>query len=274
MTKRIIVFLAALMILASCSRFAKIQKSNDFDYKLTKANEYYAKKKYNYAYQLYEELFPFYRGTKDFEDLYYKYSYCYFYMKDYLNAENLFKEFLSVFPSSSKREEMEYMRALCYYKMSPKMELDQTNTTKAMGLMQSFISNNPGSARIKDATSIIDKCRAKLEAKEAKSAQLYYNISQYRAAAIAYASVMNNFPESLNSDEYKLMVIKSYYMFALNSIDEKKIERYEQVITEYNDFSDRFQESKHLKEAERYYKNSLNNIKALQDEQIKTTTQR
>lgn len=274
MTKFLFTLLVPAFLLASCSKFARIQKSTDYEYKFTKANEYYEKKKYNLAYQLYEELFPFYRGTKNFEDLYYRYAYCYFYMKDYLNSENLFKEFLSVFPSSPRREEMEYMRAYSYYKMSPKIELDQTNTTKTMGLMQSFISNNPGSSRIKEATEIIDKCRAKIEQKEAKSAELYYNIGQYRAAAIAYTGILNDFPESLKSDEYKLMVIKSYYLFAYNSIEDKKIERFEQVITEYNDFTDRFQGSKFQKEAERFYKNTLNNIKILQDEQAKTTTQR
>ncbi len=274
MMKRLFLFLTVAVLLAACSKFAKIEKSDDYDYKLKMANEYFEKKKYNQALQLYESLFPFYRGTKEFEDLYYHYTYCYFNLKDYLNAENLFKEFVSVFPSSAKREEMEYMRAFCYYKMSPKPDLDQTTTYKAMGLMQSFIGNNPGSARIKTATEIIDKCRAKLEIKDAKSAELYYNISQYRAAAVAYSAVLNNYPESMKSDEYKLMVIKSYYMFAVNSVEEKKMERYEQVITEYNDFSDRFQDSKLMKEAEDYYKKTVNNIKELQNEQAKTTTQR
>ena len=61
---------------------------------------------------------------------------------------------------------------------------------------------------------------------------------------------------------------------AMNSIEEKKLERYEMVITEYNDFTDRFSSSKYAKEAEQYYKNTLSNIKALENEQAKTTTQR
>ncbi len=45
--------------IASCSKFAKVQKSNDYDYKLRMAEKYYVAKKYNYAKQLYEELFPY-----------------------------------------------------------------------------------------------------------------------------------------------------------------------------------------------------------------------
>ena len=38
-------------------------------------------KKYNNAQNLYEELFPVFKGTQKFEDLYYKYAYCFFYQK-------------------------------------------------------------------------------------------------------------------------------------------------------------------------------------------------
>ncbi len=274
MFRRIVVFILLAGFLASCSKFSKVLKSNDYDYKLKMADEYYAKKKYHLAVQLYEELFPLYKGSQKFEDLYYKYTYCYYYQKDYLNAENLFKEFLSVFPNSNKREEMEYMRAYSFYKMSPKVELDQTNTMKTMGLMQTFINNNLSSSRVKEANEIIDKCRAKLELKDAKNAELYYNIGQYRAAGIAYAGLLNTYPESLKSDEYKFMVIKCYFLFAVNSVEEKKAERYEQVVNEYNDFTDRFPESKFRKEADRFYNITLNNIKEIQNEQNKTTTQR
>ena len=83
---------------------------------------------------------------------------------------------------------------------------------------------------------------------------------------------MSNFPDSQHGDEYKLMVIKSYFKFAELSIDEKKMERYEQVITECNDFVDRFPDSKLVKEVESYISLSNNNIKKLNNEQTKTST--
>ncbi|KAK6033532.1 hypothetical protein OSTOST_00126 [Ostertagia ostertagi] len=123
---------------------------------------------------------------------------------------------------------MDYMRAYTYYKQSPKVELDQTNTTKTMGFMQTFINTHPGSARNKEASEIIDKCRVKMELKELKSAELYLNLGQYKAAAIAFANLMNNFPDSDKGDQYKLQIIKSYYEYAALSIDDKKEERFEQ----------------------------------------------
>ena len=47
-----------------------------------------SQKKYNFAQQLYEELFPIYQGNRQFEDLFYKYAYCSYYLKDWLQAEN------------------------------------------------------------------------------------------------------------------------------------------------------------------------------------------
>ena len=75
-----------------------------------------------------------------------------FYLKDYINAENLFKGFVEAFPNSPKSDEMDYMRAYCFWKQSPKYQLDQTNTTKAMGFMQAFIAQHPNSDKVKEAT--------------------------------------------------------------------------------------------------------------------------
>jgi len=263
---RLIVFiLIAFIGLASCSEFSKVQKSNDYDYKLRMADKYYVNKKYNYAQQLYEELFPLLKGQPQFEDVFYKFAYCSYYLKDWLQAENLFKQFVEVFPTSPRAEEMEYMRAYTFYRQSPKQELDQMNTQKTIGYMQTFINTHPGSTeRVKEATEIIDKCRAKLELKEYKSAELYYNLGHYRASAIAFTSLMNDFPDSEKSEEYKLQVIKSYYLFAKNSYEDKVPARMEQVITECNDFADRFPDSKLIKEVERYRNLSQNTIKSIQ----------
>lgn len=270
---RSFVFIAlAVFSLSACSEFSKVQKSTDYDYKLRMADKYYINKKYNYAQQLYEELFPLLKGQPQFEDVFYKFAYCSYYLKDWLQAENLYKQFVEVFPTSPRAEEMEYMRAYTFYRQSPRQEMDQTNTQKSIGLMQTFINTHPGAtARIAEATDIIDKCRAKLELKQFKNAELYYNLGQYRASAIAFTSLMNAFPDSDKSEEYKLQVIKSYYLFASNSIDEKKIERFEEVLKECNDFSDRFPESKLQKDVDRYQNLSQTNIKAIQNEQVKKT---
>ncbi|HXB42941.1 MAG TPA: outer membrane protein assembly factor BamD [Puia sp.] len=286
-----IVLFVAVTTLASCSfyqktmkslglakgskgekSFSKVMKSKDYDFKLRMAEKYYVRKDYNRAQQLYQDLFPVLKGSPQFEDLYYKFAYCSFYLKDFTNAENLFKGFVEVFPNSAKAEEMDYMRAFTFYNQSPKYELDQTTTTKTMGFMQAFINTHPGSARIKDATEIIDKCRAKLEMKDFKNAELYFNVGQYKAAGIVFNILMNTYPDSEKSDQYKLYVIKSDYMYASLSIPDKMEDRYQQVITDCNDFVDRFPDSKLTKEVQNYLNTTQNNIKSLKNEQVKKTS--
>ncbi|MEO6489496.1 MAG: outer membrane protein assembly factor BamD [Ferruginibacter sp.] len=272
---KIVVTLLVIMFgFSACNQLAKIQKSKDYEYKLAKADEFYGKKRYRSAQTLYEDLFPVFKGTQKFQDLYYKYAYTFFYLEMYRDAENLFKGYLEVFPNSSRAEEVDYMRAYCFYKQSPKIDLEQVNTVKAIGMMQAFINTHPGSPRIKDATDIIDLSRVKLEAKEYRGARLYYNLAQYRASAIAFATLLNNYPESVKGDEYKLMTVKSYYRFAKLSVLEKQTERYEKVVSEYEDFADRYPESTLLKEGADYSNLSKNHIKEIQNEQTTSSAKR
>jgi outer membrane protein assembly factor BamD len=267
----VVLLIVPFLMLGGCSsQFTKILKSTDYQYKLKKADEYYANKKYRFAEQLYEELFPVFKGSEKFEELYYKYAYCSYYQKNYESAENLFKGFLGVFPNSSRAEEIAYMHALTFYKQSPNVQLDQTNTTKAIGMMQSFISTHPNSPRVADATDIIAKCRAKLEEKDYLTAKLYYNLQMYQAAGIGFTNLLNSYPESAKGEEYMLMAVKSYYEFAKLSISDKQEQMYEKVTAAYFDFADRYPQSALLKQAEDYKNLRQNNIKKIQNEQTKT----
>ncbi|MEY3324992.1 MAG: outer membrane protein assembly factor BamD [Bacteroidota bacterium] len=258
-------------VMSGCGKsMTKLLKNPDAAYKLRMAEQFFAKKSFVKAQQVYEDIMPFYKTSKEFEDIYYKYAYCAYNLYDFMNAENLFKSYLEIFPTSARAEEIDYMRAYCFYKQSPKALLDQTNTLKAMGMMQTFINTHPASPRNKEASEIIDLCRAKLETKDFLSAQLYYDLGQFRAAGVAFTALLNSFPESVRADEYKLMVIKSYFQFAEMSIEEKRVERFEQVVNECYEFTDRYPDSKLRKDVETFLNKSQNNIKSLQNEQVKT----
>lgn len=267
MKVRISLFVVLVLLMSSCSKFNKVLKSNDYEYKLKMANEYYDKKLYRQSQVLFEELFPVFKGTPQFDDLYYKYAYAHYNLKDYTTAENLYKGYLEVFPNSSRAEEIEFMQAYCFFKQSPKAELEQANTLKAIGMFQVFLNTHAASEKRKEAEGIIAQCQVKLERKEYLSAQLYYNLGQFRAAALTYTTLINNYPDSHKGDEYKLMSIKSYFKYAEMSVKEKQEERYSRVVKEVEDFQDRFPESKLLKEAERYLTLSQNNLKSLNNEQ-------
>jgi len=95
-----ILFFVLFLSLSACSKFGKVLKSKDFEYKLKMANTYYEKKEFRQAKVLYEELFPVFKGTPQFDDLYYNYAFSHYNMRDYETAENLFKGYLEVFANS------------------------------------------------------------------------------------------------------------------------------------------------------------------------------
>ncbi|WP_246022521.1 outer membrane protein assembly factor BamD [Filimonas effusa] len=278
MMKKLVFFILICAVLTSCaSKFSRVLKSKDNEYKYKMAENYYAQKRYSYATQLFDELFPYVKGTPRFEDMHYKNAFAYYYMKDYLNAENLFKSYVDNFPGSPRAEECEYMRAYSFFKQSPKVELDQTPTSKTMGLMQAFINMHPGSAKAKDAAALIDLCRAKLEEKDFKSAELYYNLGYYKAASIVFEILIDDYPDSEKTDFYKSLSIKSYYKYAELSIIDKQEERFEKVLAEITDFNERFPHSKYFKEVNSLKapsEHTIKYIKDLKDEQAKTATQR
>ncbi len=254
----------AVVLSTSCSPFDKVKKSSDVNLKLTKANEYYDKKKYNNANELYHDLLPVLRGTKNYEQLFYRYAYTFYNMKDYPTAALYFKNFTEYFPTSKDAEECEFMHALCLVKMAPKSNLDQTNTIKSMEALQAFINTHPTSPRLAEANQYIDESRKKLETKEASAANLYFNIGQYKAAAIAYKQVIDMYPESPNTDYYQFMVVKALYEYAKISISEKQQERFVNAISAYNELKEAYPSSKFVKDAERYQLLANNSIKKLQ----------
>ena len=256
---------------AKSNSFSQVFKSTDNEYRYKAAEEFYTNKKYSYALQLFEDLFPYIKGTDRYEDMYYKCATCYFFLNDYLNAENYYKNFTETFPNSKRAEDCDYLRAYCYYKQSPKVELDQTPTTKAMALMQAFISSHPTSIRVKEANDILDICRGKLEKKEFNAAELYYNLGFYKAAAIAFENLSENFPDSKQAANYKYQTIKAYLKYAELSFEEKQEDRYNKVLNECLDFVERFSDSKNLTEVNKIKTQTNTFLNTKKNEQIKKT---
>lgn len=266
---RTLVFILTVLTLASCTKVSKILKSNDYEFKLKKANEFYEKKKYSQAIVIYEDIFPVLKGTAPFEDLYWNYAQSHYFIRDYLNAENLFKGFIESFPNSVRATEASFLRSYCFFKQSPKPELDQAPTIKAINSFQTFIMRNPGSERNKEAQDIIDNLRRKLEEKDKRSAQLYYDLGYFKAAATAFNELLFNFPDSDFGDQYKYMVIKSYYEYARKSVAGKQVERFEQVVDECSDFNDRFPESRLMEDVTKFKKQAEGQLKSIKNEQTK-----
>lgn len=242
-----------LAFFSSCE-VNKILKSSDYEYKYTKAIEYYNKTNYTSAQTLFEELIPVFKGTDRAEEIYYYYAYCHYYLTDYALAGFHFRTFVRNFHNSKHAEECAFLNAYCYYLSSPRYSLDQTDTKNAIQEMQNFLNEYPESQRVDSCNILVDKLRGKLERKAYEIAKSYFFRNDWKAATPACENFMKDFPESAHNDEMTFMIIKSYYLLAKNSIESKKPERIEKAIVNYLKFVDLHPNSQFLPEAEVIYK--------------------
>jgi len=238
-----------LLLLGACNTQEKLVKSKDVNYKLTKANEYYDAGKWMKANEIYQSLMPVFRGTKNYEELCYRYCYTFYNMDDYLSASYQFKSFIEAFPNSSRADECEFMYATCMYKQSPRFPLDQTVTKKAMAVLQSYIDSHPNSPNLMKANQYIDDCREKIEKKAAHSAKLYYDMEDYKAATVAYQSLIQEFPASQQGDYYLYMKQKSFFQYAKASVTDKQPERYQQSLDVFSELKEYYPQSKYMSDA-------------------------
>jgi outer membrane protein assembly factor BamD len=263
---QLLFFVVVTSLLCACSGYERALRSKDVNYKLTKANQFYDKKKYQQANSIFETLVPVFKSTRNYEPLYYRYAYSFYYMNDYLSASYHFRNFVEAFPNSKDADEIEYMYCLCLFKMSPVPSLDPTNTERAMEAFQDYINRRPESKRLEEVNKYIDICRGKLEEKDADAAKLYYNIGYYKSAGVCYKQVMRNYPESGKSDFYQYMIVKSLYKYAKESIKEKQEERFAGALNAYTELIEGYPKSSYIRDAEKYYTLATNSIKKIRDE--------
>lgn len=260
-TKHILTFALLIFILSSCTEYQKILKSSDYNLKYDKAMEYYAEEDFYRAQTLFEELVHILKGSSKGENVLYYFADCHYKLEDYILGAYFFETFAKTFPNSDRTPEATYLAAYCYYMNSPKPSLDQTDTRKAIDAMQLFINKYPGDNRIVEANEIIEELREKLEQKAYDNAKLYFKLSDFQSATIALKNSIKDFPDTKYREDILYLIVKSSYMLAEKSVTSKQGERYQNTISEYYAFVDEYPNSKHVKEIEKMYEKSVNQIK-------------
>lgn len=249
--------LMAIMLLASsCETPEKLMKNPDINYKLKVATNWYNKKEYFKCIPVFEELMGLMKGQRSTEDIYYMYCMANFKQGDYMLAAYHFKSYANTYPTSKKAEECLYMAAVSNSKLSPKYELDQSYTTKAIDAFQSFINQYPQSSLVDTANRTIVTLRKKLERKALANAELYYKTENYKAAAVSFNNLLTQYPDIDNVERILFMVEKSYDKYAENSIALRRVERYHSVIDAYKNFKYKYPSSKYMADAIKYETNA------------------
>ena len=239
-----------LTALSSCGEFDRILKSTDNEMKYEVAMDYYDRKDYNHALQLFDLLQNAFRGTPKGEAVVYRTAMCYYLTYDYEIAAYFFNKFISNYPFSRDAETAAFMNAYCNYMISPKSSLDQQNTQEAIKRLENFIERYPQSDSVAKAHELIEDLNNKLEEKDYNICLLHYRMENYNAAITCFENLLKKYPNTKHREEVLSNMAKTYYDYAENSVPEKRKERYEACIERYNTLSYLYPDSPFLSEAE------------------------
>jgi len=264
--RKLLFFVAIVLLASSCSEYQKILKSTDYDLKYKKSLEYFEEGDYMRASTLLEDLISVYMGTSRAEKAHYKYARSLYEMQDYFSAVHHYREFVDKYPNSEHIEEAQFMIGACYYELSPKARLDQSDTYNAIEALELFNSLFPESDRVSRANEMLDELEEKLVYKSYLNAKLYYNLgtymgNNYRSAVITARNSLDEFPDTEYREELSFLILDSLYIQAMNSVEKKEEERLRATLDEYYAFINEFPKSSYMKEANNIFEDVKSMLK-------------
>ena len=242
---------AVALLVVSCSGFNKLRKSNNPELKYQKALEYFHQGKYNRTAILLNDVSGVYGGSSKGDSIAYYYGAALYKEGDFENSGAVFDEFRRYYPRSVFLEDVEYMYAKGIYYTSPRPERDQSNTLRAITAIGEYLSRYPESVKKEALEDNLEELRQKLYDKALMSSRLYYDIGYYNSAVVALKNALELYPESNHRELISYLILRSYDMYARNSVEEKQRQRYLDMQDAYYNFVSEYPESQYSKEVEK-----------------------
>ncbi|MBR3284234.1 MAG: outer membrane protein assembly factor BamD [Alloprevotella sp.] len=251
-------------LFSSCAKeFNAVYKSTDYDYKYEYAKECFANGKFMRAITLLEELVTIQKGTDNGQECLYMLAMAEFCNMDYETASTWFKKYTQTYPKGKYAEMASYYSAESLYMSTPEPRLDQSQTVLAITSYQEFMDRYPEASLKEQAQQRLYELQDKLVKKELLSAQLYYNLgtyfgnctnggSNYEACIITAQNALKDYPYSSMREDFYLLIMKSKFELAEQSVESKRADRYRDAEDECYGFINEFPDSKERSTAERY----------------------
>lgn len=259
-----IIPLLCIALLSSCAaEFNRVYKSNDIDYKYEFAKECFAIGKFNQAVVLLQELVTIQKGTDKAQECLYMLGMAEYCDRDFESASETFKKYFSSYPKGIYAEQACFYIGQSLYQSTPEPRLDQTATVGAINAYQEFIDFFPESSYKERAQQRLYELQDKLILKEYLSAKLYYNLgeyfgncinggSNYEACIVTAENTLKTYPFTSMREDFYLLIMKSKFELAEQSVEDKRIDRYREAEDECYGFINEFPESKDRATAEKY----------------------
>lgn len=255
--------LSVLLLTGCANEFNRVYKTNDYTYKYEYAKECYAHGKYVRASTLLQTLVTMQKGTDNAQESLYMLGMAEYNSKDYEGAAETFKKYFASYPKGAYAEDAKFYVGMSLYNLTPEPRLDQSQTVNAIAAFQEYVDLFPDAGKRDVAQQRMFELQDKLVQKELHSAQLYYDLGQYfgnctyggnnyEACIITAQNALKDFPYSKLREKFALLVMKSKFELAQQSVEEKKLERFQDAEDECYGFLNEYPDSKDKAMAEKF----------------------
>lgn len=269
MKRNCLVLLGTILLLVSCNQYNNVMKTADYDYKYEAAKEYFVKGQYSRAATLLSEVVTMLKGTSRAEESLYMLSMSEFCNRNYDVAHNYFKKYYQTYPKGKYVEHARFYAGYALYESVPDTRLDQSNTMAAVKEFQLFLDYYPYT-KLKDAAQeMIFALQDKMVEKEYNAAKLYYDLgsymlncayggSNYEACIVTARNALLDYPYASpeRREDFSIMILRAKYHLALQSVEDKRMERYRDAIDEYYGFMNEYPESRYAEDARMIFAHS------------------
>lgn len=257
--RHLLVIAFCSLLLASCGEYQRVLKSSDPNEKFEFAKRSFEQKRYVQAYTLLKDVVTQFKGSDKAEESLYLLGLSHYENKEYPDAAAYFQTYYNRYPKGKYTELARYYAGYSYYMDSPEPQLDQSGTIKAIEELQGFLDYFPRSERVPIAQNAIFEMQDKLTLKELQNAQLYYNLgnymgNNYESAIIVAKNAIKEYPYSKYKEQLEMIILKARFQEAMQSINEKKADRFRDVIDEYYSFINNYPDGQFRNEADNIYK--------------------
>ena len=258
-----IIIVSAMLLTGCANEFNQVYKTSDYSYKYEYAKECFMKGKYTRAVTLLQDLVTLQKGTDNAQESLYMLAMAQYLGKDYESAAATFKKYYSSYPKGVYAEMAQYYIGQSLYMSTPEPRLDQSQTVAAISAFQDYLDLFPDAKYKETAQNRLFALQDKLVQKEFYSAQLYYDLGQYfgnctnggnnyEACIITAQNALKDYPYTSMHEKFALLIMKSKYELAQQSIEEKKFERFQDAEDECYGFINEYPDSKSKSLAEKY----------------------
>ena len=253
----VLFLLISTLVLGSCaSGYQKLLKSTDVNKKYEAAVKYYEKGDFFRAGTLLEDLIPLLKGRPEAEKAQFYFANTNYKQRNYVLSAYHFKTFFDTYPNSEYSEEATFLYSKSLFLDSPEFNLDQTNTISALESIQDFLNRYPESKFKPETENMSQELQKKLENKAFESAKLYFQLRYNQAAVVALTNFQQQYPASGYAEQADFLRLSAQYAWAMESVEEKQRERFQEAVSFYQRFLDTFPQSKNLKAAQSMYDNA------------------